>query len=256
MSGASIPVVIALAVFGLAGGIGISAVGPGGVLPTIGLFALTDMSPAAIAGTAIVTHVATGLAGSAVYWRSGQLRDERTRSTAITLAAVAAVATPLGVLANSMISKRVFGLGLAVFAIGIGMALHGRGRASAGGTSTRRYPSRTVVMAVGALVALVAGLAGLGGPMLCVPVLAVLGVPMLEALAAAQAQSVVVAGVGTLGYAVSGSIDWPLAVAIGVPEVVGVVIGWKIARSVPDGTLRRSLVVVLFSLTPLLVLRG
>jgi hypothetical protein len=49
--------------FGLAGGIRITAIGPGVVLPTIGLFALTNLSPAQVAGTAIVTHVATGALG-------------------------------------------------------------------------------------------------------------------------------------------------------------------------------------------------
>ncbi|WP_309240259.1 hypothetical protein [Actinomadura sp. J1-007] len=34
-----------LALFGLVGGIGITAVGPGGVLPTIGMFLLTGLSP-------------------------------------------------------------------------------------------------------------------------------------------------------------------------------------------------------------------
>ena len=50
---------IGLVAFGLVAGIGITAVGPGGVLVTVGLFVLTDLSPAAVAGTAIVTHVAT-----------------------------------------------------------------------------------------------------------------------------------------------------------------------------------------------------
>jgi hypothetical protein len=43
---------IGLIAFGLVAGIGITAVGPGGVLVTVGLFVLTDLSPAAVAGTA------------------------------------------------------------------------------------------------------------------------------------------------------------------------------------------------------------
>jgi hypothetical protein len=68
----------ALALCGLIAGIGITAVGPGGVLVTIGLFALTGLSPAEVAGTAIVTHVATGAAGTAAYVRSGRLREAST----------------------------------------------------------------------------------------------------------------------------------------------------------------------------------
>lgn len=35
------------------------------------------------------------------------------------------------------------------------------------------------------------------------------------ALAAAQAQSLVIATIGTIGYALRGSIDWPLALVVG-----------------------------------------
>src|SRR3546814_16821617 len=67
---------LALLLISFAAGIGISAVGPGGVLMTIGLFAFTLMSPSRVAGTALVTHVATGLVGTMAYLRSGQLDRE------------------------------------------------------------------------------------------------------------------------------------------------------------------------------------
>ncbi|WP_330278768.1 MULTISPECIES: sulfite exporter TauE/SafE family protein [unclassified Streptomyces] len=102
-----------LALFGLAGGIGITAVGPGGVLPTIGMFLLTGLSPTGVAGTAIATHMATGVLGTAAYTRSGQLRDAVTRRTATVLAVAALVGTPLGVLLNTLVSGRGFGMLLA-----------------------------------------------------------------------------------------------------------------------------------------------
>src|SRR3546814_14353635 len=70
---------LALLLISFAAGIGISAVGPGGVLMTIGLVAFTLMSPSRVAGTAIVTHVATGLVGTMAYWRPGQLGHRATR---------------------------------------------------------------------------------------------------------------------------------------------------------------------------------
>ncbi|GAB3767754.1 TSUP family transporter [Microlunatus parietis] len=118
MSGVGLPVLVALAVIGLAGGIGITAVGPGGVLPTIGLFALTGLSPAQVAGTAIVTHVATGALGTTAYTRSGQLREPATRRIALILAGTALLGTPLGVLAGTAVSRHAFAvvLGLVVAA--------------------------------------------------------------------------------------------------------------------------------------------
>jgi uncharacterized protein len=95
-----------LVLCGLVGGIGITALGPGGVLVTIGLFALTGLAPAEIAGTAIVTNVGSGLLGAAVYLRSGQLREPGTQRLARTLIACAVIGTPIGVLANGHLSRR------------------------------------------------------------------------------------------------------------------------------------------------------
>jgi hypothetical protein len=80
-------------------GVGIIALGPGGVLPTLGLFALIPL-PAAVAGTAIVTRLATGCLATAAYTRSGQLRAAQTRRIARILAGAAVLGMPIGVPIN------------------------------------------------------------------------------------------------------------------------------------------------------------
>ncbi|MEU5738162.1 sulfite exporter TauE/SafE family protein [Streptomyces tendae] len=254
MSGASVPVLVALGLLGLVGGVGITAVGPGGVLPTIGLFALTGLTPAEVAGTAIVTHVATGALATAAYTRSGQLREPATRRTALVLAVSAVAGTPLGVLVNSYVSKRMFGLVLGVFVAGVAGLVWFRERRRP--AAPRAHPPTAVVAGLGCVVAVAAGIVGIGGPMLTVPVLVALGVPVLESLAAAQAQSVVVAGVGTLGYLAQGAVDWPLAVLVGVPELAGVLLGWRIAHALPTRQLKYALIATLFALAPYLALHG
>jgi uncharacterized membrane protein YfcA len=260
VGGLGVPVLVGLVLFGLVAGVGITAVGPGGVLVTVGLFALTGLSPAQVAGTAIVTHVATGALATAAYTRSGELRERGTRRTAMVLAAAAVAGTPLGVLVNSVVPGRAFGILLGVFVALVGALVWCRaGRPTAApGLSDRsgRGPGAPVVAAVGFAVAVASGVFGIGGPMLCVPLLVVLGVPVLPALAAAQAQSVVIATVGTLGYVAAGAVDWPLAALTGVPELAGVLLGWVIARAVPAGALTGSLVVSLFALAPYLALHG
>ncbi|MFJ8394957.1 sulfite exporter TauE/SafE family protein [Streptomyces sp. NPDC094144] len=245
---------VLLALFGLAGGIGITAIGPGGVLPTIGMFLLTGLTPAGVAGTAIVTHVATGVLGTAAYTRSGQLRDPVTRRTAWVLAVSALVGTPVGVLLNTHVSGRLFGILLACAVTVTGLLVWLRERRTATSQAADgpvRVPlARTI--AVGGTVAVAAGLFGLGGPMLSVPLLVVCGLPVLSALAAAQAQSVVIASVGTLGYVQHGSIDWTLAAVVGVPELVGVLVGWRIARSVPARRLKYAMAAMLLALAPYL----
>ncbi|MFF1397343.1 sulfite exporter TauE/SafE family protein [Streptomyces sp. NPDC058287] len=245
-----------LALFGLAGGIGITAVGPGGVLPTIGMFLLTGLSPAGVAGTAIATHVATGALGTAAYTRSGQLRDAVTRRTATVLAVAALVGTPLGVLLNTLVSGRGFGMLLACAVTVTGVLVWVRERRTpVAGREPASVP-RTLIASVGFGVAVVAGLFGLGGPMLSVPLLVVCGLPVLSALAAAQAQSVVIAAIGTVGYVLHGSVDWGLAALVGVPELVGVIVGWRIAHAVPARRLKYALVGTLLALAPYLALHS
>lgn len=252
MSELDLPVLVLLGLIGLVGGIGITALGPGGVLPTIGLFALTGLPPAQVAGTAIVTHVATGALGAAAYARSGQLRSPEIRRTAAVLAGTAVVGTPVGVLINSAVSARTFGILLAVLVmVAAGLVWYREHRSAA-----YDHPSTVLVACIGLPVAVVSGIVGIGGPMLTVPLLVAVGMPILEALAAAQVQSVVVAGIGTLGYLAHDAIDWPLAALVGVPELAGVLIGWAVARALPGRTLKYALVVALLILAPYLALRG
>lgn len=254
MGGISPWVLVLLGLLGLVGGVGITALGPGGVLPTIGLFALTGLPPDQVAGTAIVTHIATGALATAAYTRSGQLRRPDTRRTAMTLAGVAVLGTPAGVLLNTAVSKRTFGLVLGLFVALVAALVWYREHHRPAATVPR--PPVPVLAALGLTVSAAGGMVGIGGPMLTVPLLVALGVPVLESLASAQAQSIVIAGVGTLGYVAHGTIDWPLAVLIGVPELAGVLLGWKIAHSLPTRQLKNVLVITLLALAPYLALRG
>ena len=247
------PTLCGLVLFGFAAGVGISAVGPGGVLATIGLYALTALSPAQIAGTAIVTHVATGTLGTAAYVHSGQLRDPATRRTAGILAVAAVLGTPLGVLLNATLSGRIFGLLLGAFAALIAILVWYRDRQP---SFVAAAPSLVTLSTIGFLVAVASGLFGLGGPMLAVPLLVAVGQPILSALAAAQAQSIVVASVGTIGYLVKGTIDWPLVAVVGLPELAGVLVGWIIARKVPTRKLKYTLIGTLLVLAPYLAWHG
>lgn len=249
---------VLLVLVSLLGGIGITTIGPGGVLITIALFAFTDLSPAAVAGTAIVTHVGTGLVGSFAFVRSGQLRVSATRRLATILSGAAIIGTPIGIWINARVSHALFGILLAVFVMVVGALVivrdyhnrHGRGNQLA------HLPGTGAQAALGGGVAIASGLFGVGGPMLSVPLMVVGGFPLLTALAAAQVQSIVVAGVGMGVYLARDAVDWPLVLLTGVPEMVGVWLGWKIAHAVPARPLTYLLATVLLALGPVLFLRA
>jgi uncharacterized protein len=255
VTGLGLPILGGLALLGLVAGVGITAIGPGGVLATIGLFALTSLSPAQVAGTAIVTHIATGALGTAAYTRSGQLREPATRRTALILAVSALVGAPVGVVINGAVSDRVFGILLGVFVALVAALVLYRDRRTDPAPPVR-HPAVPGIAAVGVGVAVASGIVGVGGPLLAVPLLVVLGMPVLSALAAAQVQSVVIATVGTAGYLAAGAIDWPLAALVGIPELAGVLLGWVLARALPTRTLTYVLIASLFGLAPYLALHG
>lgn len=247
--------ILALAGFGLVAGIGITAIGPGGVFATVGLFLVSGLSPAGVAGTAIVTHVATGALGSLAYLRSGQLRERATRRIALLLTITAAVGTPVGVFINFVVPGRLFGIFLAVFLLIVAVLVWFRSSRSRDTGAHPHHPAGAIVC-VGLGVAVASGMFGVGGPLLTVPLLVAIGTPVLPALAAAQVQSVVVAGVGTLGYLSRGAIDWRLSLVVGIPELCGVLIGWKIARSTPPRHLERTMIAALAVAAAIVGLHG
>lgn len=244
-----------MAGFGLVAGIGITAVGPGGVLVTVGLFLASGLSPAEVAGTAIVTHLATGGLGSVAYHRSGQLRRPGTRRVALILAITAAAGTPVGVFVNSVASGLLFGVLLAAFLVVVALLVWFRSPRSAVEEGHPHHrPALLICMGLG--IAIISGMFGVGGPLLTVPLLVLAGTPVLSALGAAQVQSVVVASAGALSYLSRGTIDWQLALVAGVPELCGVLIGWKIAHAVPPRVLKRAMVVALLTSASLVGIHG
>jgi uncharacterized protein len=248
---------VLLALFGFAGGVGTTALGPGGVLVTIGLFLLSGLPPAAISGTAIAANVGSAVLGTGAFARSGQLRGADMRRMALVLIAAGIVGTPMGVILNAQVSGGAFGilLGVCVGAIGVLLYLRERGWRDAP-HAPEGTPPAPVVLPVGLAVAIVSGLFGLGGQLLSVPLLISIGAPMLPALGAAQAQSIVIASVGTIGYAIRGAIAWPLVLVVGVPLLAGALAGWRVAHAVPTDRLRSLLAGVLIAVGAYLILHN
>ncbi|WP_129112612.1 sulfite exporter TauE/SafE family protein [Halegenticoccus tardaugens] len=237
-------ILVALVCIALVAGVGITTVGPGGVFVTAALFALTPASPATVAGTASATFVATGLLGSYTYRRSGELSGDRGRALATVLSVTGVLGAVVGATLNTRLPRAVFGGLLAAFLAGVGLVLvirERRGLAAVVEVDAGTTRGRTVVGAVGFVIGVAGGLLGVGGPVLTVPALVLLGTPMLLAVAAAQVQSVFLSGFATATYLTHGAVSPRLAVVVGVPQLVGVVLGWHVAHRVPAPRLRSAL---------------
>jgi uncharacterized membrane protein YfcA len=224
------------------------------VLSTVGLTVLTDLRPAEVAGTVMITNVATGIVGSLAFLRSGHLREPATARTAATLLLAAVVGAPVGVRLNALLSRSAFSILLAGFVLIVAALVWYRHRGA-----RRRAPgpaslSVGVLAVVGAAIAIASGMFGVGGPLLAVPMLVALGSPLLQALAAAQVQSIAISLVGGIGYASIGAVNWLLVLVIGAPQLCGALLGWRIARSVRADVLRWTMIVVLVATAPALLL--
>lgn len=248
-------VLVALVVIAFFAGVGITAIGPGGVFTTVALAGLTTLPASTVAGTVHVTFVLTGLLGTLVYHRSGELVDEG-RELTVVLSVTSAVGAIGGALVNTTLPEGAFDLLLGGFCVVIGGVIayrerRGLGPAMALDASTTE--GRVVVGLIGLGIGVLGGLLGIGGPVIAVPALVVCGTPMLVALAAAQVQSVVLSGTAAATYLAAGTVSLPLVVLVGTPQLVGVLVGWRVAHRIPARRLKAALAVVLVSVGPLLV---
>ncbi len=238
-------------------GIGITAIGPGGIFVTIALYTLTGLSAGQVAGTASATFVATGVLGTFIYFRSGELREPTALRISALLGATSIPGALLGAWLNSVLSARLFGflLGLLVVIVG-GVILHQEWRGLRVRMVARADTAagRAALLALGFGIGVAGGLLGVGGPVLAVPALVVLGAPLLLAVAVAQLQSVLLAAFATIGYLLQGAVLWPLALLIVVPQLAGAVIGWGIAHRIDPGRLRLALGLVLLVVGPYIAL--
>lgn len=237
------------------GGVGTTTLGPGGIFVTIALYTITTFPSATVAGTASATFIATGLIGTAMYVRSGELRGAH-RRTAIVLAAASILGALAGSELNTYLPDRVFGLLLSVFVTVVGINIVYREYFGIDPWFAVDFTSPlglAVVTLVGTGVGILGGLLGVGGPVIAVPILVLVGMPILVALGVAQVQSVVLAGAATANYASHQAVSVPYVVLIAVPQTMGAFVGWRVAHLIDPERLRIILGLVLICLGPVLL---
>lgn len=238
---------LALVVISFFAGIGIAAIGPGGIFVTIALFMMTTETPATIAGTASATFIATGILGTASYYRSGELSSRSSMVLGGVLSGAGLIGALIGVMLNAQVSAQLFGMLLGGFVSITGLLMYVRERLDVRPTADVSVAAAT---GVGLFIGIASGMLGVGGPVIAVPVLVLLGMPFLLAVGVAQVQSIFIALFATAGYAAQGSVSLSLAALIGIPQLAGVFVGWKVAHRVDEERLKKWLAIVLLIAGP------
>jgi uncharacterized membrane protein YfcA len=247
----STEILILLLIIALIGGVCITTIGPGGIFVTIALFVLLPLDPGGVAGTASATFIATGIAGSLGYLKSGELRGKVAFKAAMILSLTSVAGAYAGAEINKMLDASAFSvlLGLFVFFTGI-LILYRERNSLLPDKKLKMETWRGLITlgGVGIAVGLPGGLLGVGGPVLAVPLMVVLGVPMLMSVALAQVQSIFISGMATFGYTLQGAVDWTLVAILTPPLLIGTVSGWYLAQRIPVKKLKATLAIVLIGL--------
>lgn len=158
---------------------------------------------------------------------------------------------------NGLVSRDLFGvlLGLLTGVAGVVIVYREyRGLSAVHSFDLDSTAGRAGYFVVGVVLGVLSGLLGVGGPVIAVPTLVLLGVPMLSAVAVAQAQGVFIATFAALGFLTQGVVSVPLATLVGVPLLAGVLVGWKVAHYVDPGRLKVVLGAILILVAPTLVM--
>lgn len=235
------PLVALLVVIALFAGVGITTIGPGGIFVTVALYALTSLSSGEVAGTAHATFTATGVVGTLAYARSGELIGDEGYGVAAILSGASIVGALAGTHLNTYVSRRLFGIllgGVAASTGGVLLYRELRSLEPLASVDASTWNGRAALSVLGFGLGVAGGLVGVGGPVLAVPALVVLGVPILLALGVAQVQSIFISGFATTGYLAQGAVSAEYAALVGIPQLVGVVVGWKVAHVVDPARLK------------------
>ncbi len=250
-SSVSTATLILLIIIALIGGVCITTIGPGGIFVTIALFVLLPLEPGTVAGTASAMFIATGIVGSLGYLKSGQLKGNIALKAALVLSLTSVAGAYAGSEINKLLDTATFAIILGIFVLLTGAIILYRqyNELAPNKRLDIDSPKGLIWMGtVGIAVGLPGGLLGVGGPVLAVPLLVVLGAPMLLSVALAQVQSIFISGMATVGYTLQGAVDWFLAGILVIPLLIGTVAGWYLAQRIKVTKLKVTLALVLIAL--------
>lgn len=245
-------ILLILALLSFLGGIIVSTIGPGGILIVTGLYLLTPLSAAEVAGTSSATFTIGAILGSAVFARSGEI--DWTISGIVS--AAAAAGTWIGVQANAYLSRELYGLILAAVLAVIGCNIIYREyhdlkpRVELG---YKRF-DLAAFAGIGLVIGVFGGLLGIGGAALSAPALVLVGVPMLATIAITQVVVVFTALFTTINYLFLDAIVVPLVFLLTGAYLGGVTLGWWLAHQITAERLKLALGIVLLGLAASLVL--
>lgn len=235
---------------GLLIGLSLGLLGGGGSTLTVPIFVyVLGFEPKTAIAASLAVVGTTSLVGALGHWRAGNVHPR----TALAFGAVAMAGAYMG----AHLAARIAGaVQLSLFALVMLVSAYFMARGRRRGPDVPRGadapapPARrakvAVVVPAAAAVGVLTGMLGVGGGFLIVPALILLArVSMHEAVGTSLLVITMNAAAGLSGYLGRLDIPWASAGAFAAAAVIGILLGTRIIRHVPQETLRRAFAVFL-----------
>ena len=227
---------VALCAVALLVGILIGSVGVGGILLIPALELLTPLKVQGAMATALFSFIFTGIVGTLLFQRRGSIDWALTTPLCLGGALFGIV----GAWANARLDAKVLALILALLIVAAGAYTLFSGSAQRFARfHDRPRLQQALLFMIGSATGFGSGLTGVGGPALSVPMMVLCGFPALSAIGASQVIQIVASVSGSAAHLAHGSVDLRLAALLTVFEVLGVVIGVRLAHAIDARSLRR-----------------
>ena len=231
---------------GLLTGTLIGTVGVGGILltPLLTFFVGTELHIAQ--ATSSFSFLFTGVMGTFIYARQKSIPWSPVAWISVGIIP----ATVFGAKINTLLPSQVLVLILAALIIFSGFNAFSKTNSN---SRRNKKMNKIALVAIGAGVGFGSSLTGTGGPVLLVPTLLLFGFPALAAVGISQVIQLPVAVFATLGFLMFGQIDFSLGLTLGIVQAFGVVVGGKIAHTLPRDKLRLVVALTLVGVGSLMI---
>jgi len=224
----------------LLGGVAIGATSIGGVVVVPALSGLGGVATERAVAAASFGFAFAGIAAFLVRQPPAPPTEGPTPDFGWPAVLGAGAGAALGAATLAWLPGRAVALVVALLAIGSGL------HALLGGHGTRqRLPGPVALTLLGLVVGALSAWSGTGGPVVLLPLLALLGWPATRAVEAAQRVQLPVAAAATLVNFAAGRLDAWLGAAIGALVLAGWALGRHLARRMPVQRLRQAVALAL-----------
>ncbi len=214
-------------------GLLIGSVGIGGVLLVPTLTLLTGISVYDAIPACMLSFLATGIVGAAVFARHGSMRW----SMALWICAGAVPAAYMGavfLLSIPATAVKLLIAGLMVFAGIDALRDSNRIRVREGNIG------RLALVGLGLVTGFGSAISGTGGPLILVPLAIFLGIPVLTAVGLSQAIQIPIATFASIGNWMQDNLNVGLGITIASVMVVGTLVGATLVHRVPTEPIKKA----------------